>query len=97
MSSAAVSQQVKALEDQLGVTLFDRKPRGVLLTEVGTRYGAQITRLFAELADATALSGAIQLPPQNRCPFASTRRVFRRSKIVAYAAWRCRTPPIRTC
>jgi LysR family glycine cleavage system transcriptional activator len=53
VTSAAVSQQVKALEDHLGIALFDRKPRGVVLTEVGTRYGAQLTRLFAELAEAT--------------------------------------------
>lgn len=42
VTASAVSQQVKALEVQLGVTLFERQPRALLLTEAGRRYAAGI-------------------------------------------------------
>ena len=38
VSAGAISQQVKALEDRLGVRLFERLPRGVRLTDSGSRY-----------------------------------------------------------
>ncbi|MCO4838461.1 MAG: LysR family transcriptional regulator, partial [Oceanospirillaceae bacterium] len=33
LTQAAISQQIKSLESQLGVTLFKRLPRGLELTE----------------------------------------------------------------
>jgi DNA-binding transcriptional LysR family regulator len=36
-SPPAVSAQVKALEDELGVKLFERTPRGMVLTDAGAR------------------------------------------------------------
>ena len=35
VTQAAVSHQIKALEEWLGVTLFRRQTRGVLLTDAG--------------------------------------------------------------
>jgi LysR family glycine cleavage system transcriptional activator len=40
MTAAAVSQHVKALEDWLGLALFERRPRGVRLTTDGREFGA---------------------------------------------------------
>ncbi|KXF81639.1 LysR substrate-binding domain-containing protein [Enterovibrio coralii] len=38
ITQAAISQQIKALESQLGTTLFVRLPRGLELTEAGAAY-----------------------------------------------------------
>ena len=42
VTPGAVSQQVKQLEDWLGVALFRRLPKGVLLTDAGQLYGSEL-------------------------------------------------------
>jgi len=53
VTASAVSQQIKNLEDQLGVALFERHPRGLALTEVGRRYLASIQPHLAAIDEAT--------------------------------------------
>src|SRR5215211_5347904 len=40
ITQSAVSRQIKALEDHLGVTLFERRPRALMLTEHGQALAA---------------------------------------------------------
>jgi LysR family glycine cleavage system transcriptional activator len=54
VTPGAVSQQIKALEDLLGVTLFRRLPRGVLLSDAGQRYGKRLGELLDGVEAATA-------------------------------------------
>jgi LysR family transcriptional regulator, transcriptional activator of the cysJI operon len=57
LTQPAVTQQVKALEDELGVRLFDRTPKGVSLTEQGSlllRYAQKAATLAAEAAEKLA-------------------------------------------
>jgi LysR family transcriptional regulator, glycine cleavage system transcriptional activator len=60
MTQAAVSYQVKMLEDRLGAPLFLRRPRQVSLTELGQRLAPAITEAFELIgqAFAAARSGA---------------------------------------
>lgn len=51
VSQPAVTREVKALEERLGLVLFDRQPRGVVLTEAGLALQAYAARIFS-LADA---------------------------------------------
>lgn len=53
VTQPAVGRHIKALEDHLGARLFERTPRGVLLTDEGRRYHHQVHRALAEIANAT--------------------------------------------
>ena len=53
VTQGAVAQQVRALEEHLGLALFQRHPRGLQLTVSGAAYLAEVTRAFDTLADAT--------------------------------------------
>src|SRR5689334_22756824 len=64
VTPAAVGQQVKALEVRLGVRLFDRLHKQLILTAAGQAYLPEISEGFRHIADATARlkpAGAVQL------------------------------------
>lgn len=46
LTQAAVSYQIRLLEERLGLALFRREGRGVVPTEAGRRAGAEIARAF---------------------------------------------------
>jgi DNA-binding transcriptional LysR family regulator len=54
VAQPALSRQVKALEDELGVTLFERLPRGVRLTDSGRSFLQDAKRILEELEAAGA-------------------------------------------
>lgn len=63
-SQPALSQHMSALEKDLGVTLFDRTPRGIVLTTAGqlariraNEIAASVTGLRGDLAKAFGLGG----------------------------------------
>ena len=51
ISGAAVSKQIKSLEDRLGVVLFNRTTRVVTLTEAGEKLFYTVSRAGAEISD----------------------------------------------
>lgn len=53
VTQAAVSHQIKALEEYLGLKLFRRRNRSLLLTEEGQAYFLDIKDIFSSLAEAT--------------------------------------------
>ncbi|MBN6710511.1 transcriptional regulator GcvA [Haemophilus haemoglobinophilus] len=53
VTQAAVSHQIKLLEDFLGVTLFKRKNRSLELTDFGQAYFSDVSKILNKLADAT--------------------------------------------
>src|SRR5262245_66377541 len=53
VTAGAVSQHIKGLEAQLGITLFQRLARGVKLTEAGRAYLPGVADGFDRLARAT--------------------------------------------
>ena len=55
LSQSAISRQIQMLEDQLGVRLFQRRTRSLLLTEKGQIYYREITQLLEQLRETTAI------------------------------------------
>ncbi|MFK7877266.1 MAG: LysR family transcriptional regulator [Paracoccaceae bacterium] len=53
LTQSAVSQQVKSLEERLGVPLFLRKPRSLALTDEGRKLLPQVAAALGSLAAAT--------------------------------------------
>ena len=53
VTQGAVAQQVRLLEDHLGLAMFHRMPRGLALTGQGKAYLADVSRAFALLSAAT--------------------------------------------
>jgi LysR family glycine cleavage system transcriptional activator len=54
LTSAAISQQVRSLEQHLGYPLFERLARGLRLTDMGRAYLSPIRKAFDELSASTA-------------------------------------------
>jgi LysR family glycine cleavage system transcriptional activator len=53
ITPSAVSHQIKALEEQLGMPLFERGPHSLTLTEAGTHYLQHMDSVFARLESVT--------------------------------------------
>lgn len=53
LTPAAVSQQIRLLEQHLGIQLFKRLAKGVELTDVGQAYAQPIRKSFLEMQTAT--------------------------------------------
>lgn len=53
LTPAAVSQQIRLLENHLNTQLFERRPRGVVLTDIGQAYAQPIRNSFIDMAAAT--------------------------------------------
>ncbi|HEY1795902.1 MAG TPA: LysR family transcriptional regulator [Stellaceae bacterium] len=66
LSTTTVSDQVQALENTLGVRLFNRTTRRVNLTEVGREYYDRCSLILQELAEADEVAGALQVTPRGR-------------------------------
>src|SRR6478609_6075793 len=64
MSTTMVSNHIQALEDRLGVRLFNRTTRKVSLTEVGKAYYERCVQILADIEQADDIAGALQTMPR---------------------------------
>src|SRR5436190_19932049 len=53
LTQSAVSRQIKELEDQLGVELFQRRHRALALTDAGKQFYASAAQVLATMRAAT--------------------------------------------
>jgi LysR family transcriptional regulator, glycine cleavage system transcriptional activator len=73
LSQSAVSRQIQQLEAQLGVPLFLRRTRALLLTEAGQRYFRAVTQALNDLREATV---RLRGPAQDRTVRVTTTVTF---------------------
>jgi DNA-binding transcriptional LysR family regulator len=66
VSTTTVSDQVRALENALGVRLLNRTTRRVSLTEVGREYYERCSQILHELREADEVASALQVTPRGR-------------------------------
>jgi DNA-binding transcriptional LysR family regulator len=53
LTQSAVSRQIKELEDQLGVALFERRHRALILTDAGQQFYAATAQVLTTMRSAT--------------------------------------------
>src|SRR5688572_31905913 len=53
LTQSAVSRQIKELEDQLGVALFQRRHRALALTDAGKEFYASAAQVLTTMRSAT--------------------------------------------
>mgnify|MGYP000346603168 CR=1 FL=1 len=76
LTQPAVSMQVKELEGQVGLPLFDRSGRQVALTVTGEYLLVYVRKILATLKDAEDAiarfrgleTGRVSIGPSSRCP-----------------------------
>jgi LysR family glycine cleavage system transcriptional activator len=76
VTAGAVSQQVKSLETSLGLKLFRRLPRGLLLTAAGERYLPSISRAFHAISEASAEIAPVRKGRQLRLGISSRLKKY---------------------
>src|SRR5690348_18372350 len=54
LTQSALSRQIKALEDALGMALFERRHRALALTPAGVAFHRDVTDALAALAQAAS-------------------------------------------
>ena len=62
LTQSAVSRQMQQLEEQLGVKLFERRTRALVLTEAGELYYREVARALNQLREATVAVRAQTAP-----------------------------------
>ncbi|MEM6389469.1 MAG: LysR family transcriptional regulator [Pseudomonadota bacterium] len=67
VTPGAISQQIRGLEEELGVSLFDRAPRSVTLTAAGRSLMPEVTEGFMMIRDAVDRIRPSQAPRLTIC------------------------------
>src|SRR5260370_11397589 len=80
VAQPALSRQIQDLEEEIGVKLFDRLPRGVKISAAGTSFLNDARRILQQVNEATMRAGRVARGQSGTLrvgltEFASLRRV----------------------
>ena len=94
VNQSAVSRQITALEDELGVTLFERRSTGARLTEVGRAFLADARRIVADVDRARETIAAVAFGTEGRLRLAVCEDATTPTFAAIIAAHRERCPAV---
>jgi DNA-binding transcriptional LysR family regulator len=97
ITQSAVSRQIKALEDNLGLRLFERRSRSLTLTDNGHALSDRHRRLRSAAGrDRPAARGSSPLPPRRASlRSGSSRGCGALRRFIRISTCGCRRPPTR--
>lgn len=73
VKTSTVSRQINALEQDLGITLFNRSTRGIRLTEGGHRFHDHALKVMETLEEARSATSRLNEAPQGKLRIALPR------------------------
>ncbi|WP_227283950.1 LysR substrate-binding domain-containing protein [Boseongicola sp. H5] len=94
VNQSALSRQIAALEDELGVTLFERRSTGARLTEVGRVFLADARRIVADVDRARETIAAVAFGTEGRLRLAICEDATTPTFAAIIAAHRERCPAV---
>ncbi|NJB67935.1 DNA-binding transcriptional LysR family regulator [Desulfobaculum xiamenense] len=94
MSQPPLSQQIRQLEDELGVTLFERTSRSVELTRAGEAFRDDAYRVLSELDKAVRHARDIEAGEEGRLRIGAVSRAYMTDYPLALKAFREAYPRI---
>jgi LysR family glycine cleavage system transcriptional activator len=94
LTHSAVSQQIRALEDQLGFPLFDRRGRRVVLNEAGAALLPAVQAALDGLVDGVALARAAAGGIGHTLRLSTLPSFAQRWLLPRMARWRARHPAL---
>ncbi len=94
-SPAAVTRAVAALEERLGLRLFNRTTRAVALTEAGARYLEPCRRALAELAELELSAASERAEPRGVLTLTAPEMFGRMHLLPIAEAFMCDHPQVK--
>ncbi len=95
LSNAAVSKNVRELEQELGVTLLQRTTRSVRLTSAGEEYLRRVAAIFEQLRDADESASAQATAPRGSLRVAAPMSFGVSQLVVPVATFSQRYPAVQ--
>ncbi len=75
VASSAVSRQILKLEDELGISLFERSPSGVQLTKEGEIFSQFVDRTIADMNHTLNMLDKLKTDDTNKISIAAQESV----------------------
>lgn len=94
VNQSALSRQIAALEDELGVTLFERRSTGVRLTEAGQAFKIDASRILSDVDRARETVSSVAFGMEGRLRLAVCEDATTPTFAAIIAAYRERFPNV---
>lgn len=95
MSQPPLSQQIRQLEEEMGVTLFERTSRSVILTKAGEAFRDDVQQIFMDLDNAGRRARRIEEGEEGVLRIGAVSRSYMSNYPLAVKAFRTAYPKVR--